>query len=35
LRKSTSLCLFSHSCVDRITGLVNRHLNSNWRICLH
>jgi hypothetical protein len=24
----------SHSCVDRIAGLINRHLNSNWGICL-
>jgi hypothetical protein len=23
----------SHSCVDRIAGLFNRHRNSNWGIC--
>jgi hypothetical protein len=23
----------SHSCVDRIAGLINRHLTSNWGLC--
>jgi hypothetical protein len=32
LRAETSLCLFSHSCVDRIAGLLYRQLNSNWGI---
>jgi hypothetical protein len=31
--RETQVCIplsVSHSCVDRIAGLVNRHLNSNW-----
>jgi hypothetical protein len=24
----------SNSCVDRIAGLFDRHLNSNWGMCL-
>ena len=31
---ATSVCLLANPAFDRIAGLSNRHLNSNWGICL-
>ena len=33
--KLTSPCLLAIPAFDRIAGLYNRHITSNWVICLH